>query len=95
MNNTIQNSVKVNESAIRLVAYQMWQTAGHPAGSDLQFWLDAEKQLRASTKVAPRPPAAQLSAVNSKSGAAPKSVQPHIGPSQPNSPTPQQKKRTF
>jgi DUF2934 family protein len=66
MNNTIQNSVKVNESAISLVAYQMWQTAGNPAGHDLQFWLDAEKQLHAVARVAPGKPTAHLSSVKFK-----------------------------
>lgn len=95
MSNTIQNSVKVSESAISLVAYQMWQTAGHPAGHDLQFWLDAERQLRATAKVAPGKPAAQLSPLNSKPDTAQKAAHPRTGTSQPNSGKAQQKKRTL
>jgi hypothetical protein len=53
MNNKIESSVTVNESKIGVVAYHLWERAGRPAGQDMQFWLDAEAQLRATAKPAP------------------------------------------
>ena len=38
---------KVDEKAIGLLAYQLWEKAGRPTGSDQHFWFEAEKQLRA------------------------------------------------
>ena len=38
---------KVDEKAIGLLAYQLWEKAGRPSGSDQHFWFEAEKQLRA------------------------------------------------
>ena len=39
--------IKVDEKAIGLLAYQLWEKAGRPSGSDQHFWFEAEKQLRA------------------------------------------------
>jgi hypothetical protein len=50
MTNTFEPSNTVNKSEIAVVAYQMWEKAGHPESRDLQFWLDAEAQLRATAK---------------------------------------------
>ncbi len=41
---------------IALLAYQMWEKNGRPAGQDLQFWLQAEHSLLASFQ--PQPQAA-------------------------------------
>lgn len=30
---------------IGLLAYHLWEASGRPAGQDLAFWLQAEKQL--------------------------------------------------
>jgi hypothetical protein len=38
---------KVDDKAIGLLAYQLWEKAGRPSGSDQHFWFEAEKQLRA------------------------------------------------
>ena len=70
MTNTIDHSKTVNKSEIAVVAYQMWEKAGHPASRDLQFWLDAEAQLRAATKTVTALPAAHLSPVDSKNNTA-------------------------
>jgi hypothetical protein len=91
MTNTIEHSKLVNKSEIAVVAYQMWEKAGHPASRDLQFWLDAEAQLRAAAKTVTTPLAAHLSPVDSKNNTA--SVQ--LGPHQANSPKPQQKGPRF
>jgi hypothetical protein len=45
---------KVDENAIGQLAYQLWERAGRPTGSDQHFWFEAEKQLRAKvTQPAP------------------------------------------
>ena len=36
-----------DEAAIRLRAYQKWETAGRPDGNGIDFWLEAERELRA------------------------------------------------
>jgi hypothetical protein len=30
---------------VRARAYELWEQAGRPAGQDLEFWLEAERQL--------------------------------------------------
>src|SRR5712671_584636 len=52
MKNIISTSVKINESDIGIVAYQMWEKAGSPHGQDWQFWFEAEAKLRAIAKAA-------------------------------------------
>jgi hypothetical protein len=93
MQNTIEHSVRVKESEIGAVAYRMWEKAGHPAGRDLQFWLDAEAQLRAVAKAASATPVAPLSPVASDNNAVHKAASVQPGPSRPNSPKAQQKFR--
>jgi hypothetical protein len=80
MTNTFEPSNTVNKSEIAVVAYQMWEKAGHPESRDLQFWLDAEAQLRAAAKSVPVPPAAYPSPVDSKNHntSKPASVQPGL-----------------
>ena len=34
------------EDEIRARAHQLWEQAGKPDGSDQQFWLEAERQLK-------------------------------------------------
>lgn len=53
--NTIE-STRLKESEISVVAYQLWEKAGRPAGRDLQFWLAAEAQLRTATQAASAKP---------------------------------------
>jgi len=45
--NNIEKSVSANESNISRIAYKLWESAGRPAGRDLEFWLAAETQVRA------------------------------------------------
>jgi hypothetical protein len=66
MTNTIQRSKTVNKSEIAVIAYHLWEKAGHPASRDLQFWLDAEAQLCAAANTVTGPPAAHLPPVDSK-----------------------------
>lgn len=47
MKTTIGEPVKIDEKETGLLAYQLWEQAGRPAGKDQQFWYEAEKQLRA------------------------------------------------
>lgn len=35
----------VSTEAIRLCAYQKWESAGKPTGDGVQFWLEAEQEL--------------------------------------------------
>jgi hypothetical protein len=39
-----------NEAAIRLRAYQKWESAGRPDGDGIGFWLEAERELHAGAK---------------------------------------------
>ena len=96
MTNTIKPSKTVNESEIRVVAYQMWEKAGHPASQDMQFWLDAEAQLRAKAKAASVTPTAHLSPVASKNNTAYKAAADvKLAPGQANLSKPQPKVTRF
>jgi hypothetical protein len=95
MRNTIEHSVEVKESEIRVAAYQLWEKTGRPSGQDLQFWLDAEKQLRTGAKAASARPVASSSTVASGSSAVGKAASVRLGPSRPNSPKAQRKVRRF
>ena len=35
-----------SDEAVRLLAYQLWEASGQPEGGELNFWLEAEAQLR-------------------------------------------------
>lgn len=95
MTNTIEHSKTVNESEIAVVAYHLWEEAGRPASRDLQFWLDAEAQLRAATKTVTAPPAARVSPVDSTNNTAREAAGVQHGPRQTDSSKPQQKVRRF
>jgi hypothetical protein len=41
MDMSIENK---DNSAVSARAYALWEQAGRPAGRDLEFWLEAEKQ---------------------------------------------------
>jgi len=56
---------------IALLAYQLWEKNGRPAGQDFEFWLQAEQSLCASIK----PPAAAASQP-SRNDPAPRSKAP-------------------
>jgi hypothetical protein len=93
MQNTIEHSVRVKESEIGAVAYRMWEEAGHPAGRDLQFWLDAEAHLRAVAKTAFATPVTLLSPAASNNNAVYKTASVHPAPSQPKPAKAQRKSR--
>ena len=40
-----QQPANATGDAIRLLAYEKWQTAGCPAGDGFHFWLEAEQDL--------------------------------------------------
>jgi hypothetical protein len=44
--NKDHNAPLVSDEAIRLCAYRKWESAGKPTGNDVQFWLEAEQDLR-------------------------------------------------
>lgn len=95
MKNTNEHAVRITESEIGVAAYQMWEKAGHPPGRDLQFWLDAEKQLRAAAQVACVTPAAPRLPVAMDNHGAAKAASGRLGSSRPNSASAQQKVRRF
>jgi Protein of unknown function (DUF2934) len=64
--NTTHNPIKVSDAEIGMLAYQMWEEAGHPRGQDQKFWFEAETQLRAIANAAPAMPAAKPSPVDLK-----------------------------
>jgi len=85
MKNGMEHSKAVSHSEIAVVAYHMWEMAGHPASRDLQFWLDAEAQLRATAKTATTPPVAHLPAADSKNNTVQKPANVPLGLSQADS----------
>jgi len=95
MNSTTENSVGVTESQIGVAAYKLWESAGHPSGRDLEFWLNAEKQLRAASKAASSTPALPQSPVAADEKGVHKAASMQLVASQPNPAKPQQKPRRF
>ena len=93
MNNKNETSGTVNESKIGVVAYQMWEKAGHPAGQDMKFWLEAEAQLRATAKAGLTALPARPAPVDSRAAVAQKAPPAQYAPRQPDPAKPQQKFR--
>ena len=50
MQTSKQTSLALNPEQIARTAYSLWEQAGCPAAQDLDFWLQAERQLRQSLK---------------------------------------------
>jgi hypothetical protein len=46
--NNNEPQVALNQQEIATRAYLAWEKAGRPEGRDLDFWLEAGKQLRAT-----------------------------------------------
>ena len=88
-------STIVKESEIRMAAYLMWEKAGRPAGQDLRFWLDAEKQLRTASTAVSATIVALLSRTESDNNGVPKADRVRPEPSRLNSAKAQQKVRRF
>ena len=43
-----EQSINDSNTAIRELAYLKWEAAGFPAGDGFDFWLEAERELKAS-----------------------------------------------
>ncbi len=43
----------ISDEAIRLNAYLKWEAAGRPVGDGVDFWLEAERELRQLLSKAP------------------------------------------
>ncbi len=41
----MRQHIEVTDDAIRALAYDLWEKAGHPEGGDVDFWLEARRQL--------------------------------------------------
>ena len=80
---TVEHSAEV-KSKISVVAYEKWQNAGQPSGKDMQFWLEAEAQVRTPPVAARTMGTAQLPPVASENRT-PKVSSGQLGPYQPNS----------
>jgi hypothetical protein len=48
MQNALEQQIDVNQTSRR--AYQLWERAGCPQGRDLEFWLQAEAELRIASQ---------------------------------------------
>ncbi|MGY3696106.1 hypothetical protein ACVIGA_006186 [Bradyrhizobium sp. USDA 3240] len=46
------------EDKIRQRAYELWEQSGKTEGSEMDFWLQAEREVR--TEAAPEPPQDRL-----------------------------------
>ena len=46
-----EQSIDDFDMAIRELAYLKWEAAGFPAGDGLDFWLEAERELKANRSV--------------------------------------------
>ncbi|MBR0900796.1 DUF2934 domain-containing protein [Bradyrhizobium tropiciagri] len=46
------------EDKIRQRAYELWEQSGRTDGSEMDFWLQAEREVR--TEAAPEPPRDRL-----------------------------------
>lgn len=56
-----------SDEAVRLLAYQLWNASGQPEGGELNFWLEAEAQLRTGV-TGEKQPATQLPETPSAEG---------------------------
>jgi len=56
MNTTIEHANQPDQQEIGRRAYQLWEKAGRPSGKDMDFWLEAEKQLRSAAQNIPTIP---------------------------------------
>jgi len=61
MSNEVKKGiVNTNNGDIASRAYQLWDEAGRPGDRDLEFWLQAEKEVAASLVKGPAVPAGGL-----------------------------------
>jgi DUF2934 family protein len=64
MQNNLEQIIRIDHAKIGVLAYQLWEQAGHPSGRDKEFWFQAEAELRAALKATPAPQAAKPSLAN-------------------------------
>ena len=57
---------RTNHNELTNRAYQLWEKAGRPEGRDLEFWLQAEQQIRShgNQSADARPASTATTAVN-------------------------------
>lgn len=71
MNPTEVQPEKPTPEKIAALAYEIWQQGGCKPGTDLENWLEAEKKLKASVRLAAKPnspqPAAQETTIGTGS----------------------------
>ncbi len=53
MNTQIQNQAQVGHEAIAQRAKQIWEAEGRQGGRDLEYWLRAERELKARPQATP------------------------------------------
>ena len=90
MTHQIEQIKTLNQAEIAGVPYELWEKSGHPANRNLQFWLEAETQLREAAEAITAPSAAPVS-----SNTAGKAANVQLGPPQASSSKPQQKVPRF
>ena len=56
MESTATGKKNIDPALISAAAYQFWEKAGRPPGRDMEFWLEAEAQLRATAPSDSQPP---------------------------------------
>ena len=66
-----------SNSAVKDLAYRLWEDAGKPDGRDMDFWLEAERQAGGAAK----PKAAAKAKAPAKAAAKPKA--PAKAPAKP------------
>jgi hypothetical protein len=53
MNTQMQHQAQVGHEAVAQRAKQIWEIEGRQAGRDLEYWLRAERELKARPQAAP------------------------------------------
>ena len=89
--NATHSPIKVSDAEIGMLAYQMWEEAGHPHGQDQKFWFEAETQLRAIANAAPAMPEVKPSPADLKPKPLQKDGNGQAAPSRPIASTAQQR----
>jgi len=57
METSVQNQDPPDGRKIESLAYSLWERAGRPLGRDVEFWLEAERQINATARPAVTRPA--------------------------------------
>jgi hypothetical protein len=54
MDSSAQNKMQPAGHKIAVIAYSLWEKAGRPVGRDIEFWLEAERQINSARPDAAR-----------------------------------------